>query len=529
MDSKKELKEMTKRTYITTTLPYANGSPHAGHLFEFVLADIAARGRRLVGDHVYFNIGLDEHGGKIIESTKGIPLLEFRKQTRRIWKTFAEDWNISHSNFYQTATDQHKEQVIGVWNKLVKDGRLELRDYTGYYCTGCESFKTQTELQEGVCADHPNSEIQEISEENYFLIIDDLQDAIVEHAKTNIKLQPEAKRKELLRYAEEVQNLSVSRIHKSQSNLIQSPDPGHDIYVWIDALLNYILAVGWNTDDRKFFDFWTTGETVQICGPDNLKFQGVIWQYLLQAIDVPLTNRLLVHGTIRDKDGLKLSKTLGNYIDPQEQQEKFGVDAVRYYIAAGLPTYQDSNWDETEIAELHDAHLVNGFGNLARRVTVLFEKNGLSFLLCSPDSWFESRVSMHISQDVKTFVNEAKEHYNQFDFNRAALTINKLNDYGNKLLQDVAPWSKTIEENHKQQCLIDGWWIIKNIIELYAPIIPTKVGEIRLQIDSWGVLRELDGEFEPEPVFWFKPLKQKQCVCEEHELPFSDCEDCPKK
>jgi len=499
---------MTKRTYITTTLPYANGTPHAGHLFEFVLADIAARGRRLVGDNVYFNIGLDEHGGKIAESTKGIPLLEFRKQTRRTWKAFAEDWNITYNNFYQTATDQHKAQVVAFWNQLVKDGRLELRDYTGRYCTGCESFKTETELQDGKCPDHPTSEVQEISEQNYFLILKDLRDDIIKNATSEIKLQPEAKRKELIRYAEEVQNLSISRIHKPNSNLIQSPDPEHDIYVWVDALLNYILAAGWNTDDRKFFDFWTTGETVQICGPDNLKFQGVIWQYLLKVLDFPLTNRLLVHGTIRDKDGLKLSKTLGNYIDPQEQLEKFGIDAVRYYIAAGLPTYQDSNWNQEEIAELHDAHLVNGFGNLARRVTVLFKKNGWSGILCEPEDWWSDQISDNIKQDVQKLNNNVMFYYDNFNFNKAALTINQLNDYGNKHLQEIAPWSKTIGEKEKLQCLIDGWWIVKNIIKLYSPIIPTKTSEIRLQIDSWSVLKQMDSTFEPEPVLWFKPLKK---------------------
>jgi len=217
---------MTKRTYITTTLPYANGTPHAGHLFEFVLADIAARGRRLVGDNVYFNIGLDEHGGKIIESTKGIPLLEFRKQTRRIWKAFAEDWNITYSNFYQTATDQHKTQVVAFWNQLVKDGRLELRDYTGHYCTGCESFKTETELQDGKCPDHPTSAIQEISEQNYFLILKDLRDDIVKNATSEIKLQPEEsvkncfvtlRRFKTYRYQEYINPIAILFNHQTQS------------------------------------------------------------------------------------------------------------------------------------------------------------------------------------------------------------------------------------------------------------------------------------------------------------------------
>ena len=502
-----------KRTYITTTLPYANGAPHAGHLFEFVLADIATRGRRLVGENVYLNIGLDEHGGKIAKSTGGIPLADFRKKIRRTWKAFAEDWNISYSNFYQTATDSHREQVVAFWNKLVASGHLELKDYTGHYCVGCESFKTQTELEDGICPDHPNTPIQEISEENYFLLLKDLKQAILENAESQIKLQPESKRKELLRYANEVEDLSVSRIHTPQSNLIQSPDPNHDIYVWVDALLNYIFAAGYNEEPRRFFDYWTTGETVQICGPDNLKFQGVIWQYLLQAAGLPLTNQLLVHGTIRDKDGAKMSKTVGNVINPQEELDEYGVDAVRYYIAAGLPTYQDSNWNPEELQELHDAHLVNGFGNLARRVTVLFDKNDWSDKLCESEDWFLDNVSEEVRKDVQRLSNETLLAYDTFQFNQAALAINKLNYYGNKYLQDNAPWSKTASDEDKLQTLIDAWWTVKNIIKLYEPIIPTKIGEIKLQVDSWSVLRDLSSDFKPEPVLWFQPLKQKKALC----------------
>lgn len=500
---------MTKRTYISTTIPYANGAPHVGHLFEFVLADIAARGRRLIGENVYFNIGLDEHGGKIAKSTGGIPLLDFRKKTRRNWKAFAEEWGISYNNFYQTATDQHKEQVIEFWNKLVQDKRLELRDYTGNYCVGCESFKTDTELQSGECPDHPGTPIQEISEKNYFFLVEGLKEKIIEHAQGQLKLHPESKRKELLRYAEEVGDLSVSRLHQPDSNLIQSPDPGHDIYVWIDALLNYVFAAGYNEEKRRFFDYWTTGEVVQLCGPDNLKFQGVILQYLLQTTGIKLTDTLLVHGTIRDKDGLKLSKTVGNHISPQEQSAEFGVDAVRYYIAAGLPTYQDSNWNQEELKELHDAHLVNGFGNLARRVTVLFEKNGWSSILCESRDWFQDNASEDTKREVQKLSNQAKYSFDHFEFNNAALTINKLNDFGNKHLQDNAPWSKTANPKEKRQTLIDGWWIILNIILLYEPIIPTKISQIRLQVDSWSVLRDLDSTFEPEPVMWFQSLKAK--------------------
>ena len=323
---------MTNRPsiYLTTTLPYANGRPHLGHLFELVLADIFARSKRQLGHEVWLNTGLDEHGEKIAKAAQG-NLEQYRQEIRTIWKYALEDWQISHNSFYKTHTDLHHSWVKVIWNQFIQDKVLEKRPYKALYCVGCESFKTSTELLSGVCQDHPNLIPQEIEEDNYFFKVDQFKQAVLDHARHELKVHPKEKRQELINIIESTEDFSVSRLRKEGSNLIPSTDQEQDIYVWFDALLNYTHAIGFRDNPRLFFKYWTAGEVVQICGPDNLRFQGSTWQFLLRAQDIPLTNRLIVHGTIVDSEGRKFSKTLGNTVDPADEIEKYGRANVLYY------------------------------------------------------------------------------------------------------------------------------------------------------------------------------------------------------
>lgn len=493
------------KLYITTTLPYANGEPHIGHLFEFIIADIIARSKRKLGYDVIFNVGLDEHGKKIVKAAGEKSLEEFRKNTQSKWIAALASWNVSENIFYKTSSEQHKEQVLKFWKKLQKDELLTLKEYEGLYCSGCESFKKPSDINNNKCPDHPNLEIEKVEEENYFLSFFNVKEEVKEFVKNKLDLKPNSLKKELLNIIENTDELSVSRKHDDNSNLIVSPNPDQDIYVWLDALLNYIFSIGYYNNPEQFFDFWVDGEVVQICGPDNLKFQGAIWQSILRSQKIPFIDRLLVHGTIKDKDGKKISKTLGNYIYPKDEIDKYGIDAVRYYVAAGIPTYKNSCWDSNDIKKLYNTHLVNGFGNLSRRVTTLINKYDFQRIFTLTDDDVFKNISDDIKEDITHLHVEAKTSFDNFEINKAAETIHKIVDYGNKYFTSKEPWSKNLEKDKRFQILVDSWYFVTLAIELYSSIIPNAIGFIRLQIDIWKDKIEDDIDFKPSPCKWFEP------------------------
>lgn len=494
-----------QKLYITTTLPYANGYPHIGHLFEIVLADIIARSKRKRGYKVFFNTGLDEHGKKIIRAAGKEPLEEYQNYIQSNWSSALSSWNISNNSFYKTSSEDHKEQVLKFWKKLEQDGFLTLKKYEGLYCSGCESFKKSSDLVDDKCPDHPNLDLEKVSEENYFFSFADVKDEVKNFVEHKLDLKPTSLKKELLNIIDNTDELSVSRKHDDNSNLIVSPNPDQDIYVWLDALLNYIFSIGYYNDTDKFFDYWVDGEVIQICGPDNLKFQGAIWQSILRTQKIPFIDRLLVHGTIKDKDGKKISKTLGNYIHPQNEIQKYGIDAVRYYIAAGLPTYKNACWDSNDIKKLYNTHLVNGFGNLSRRVTTLIEKYDLQRILAFDDDDFSQNISDDIKKDIGALYTEALNAYDNFEINKATESIHNIVDYGNRYFTEKEPWSKDLDDKQRSQVLVDVWYIVVLAVHLYSPIIPSATGYIRLELDLWKQQLEDDVDFKPSPSKWFEP------------------------
>jgi methionyl-tRNA synthetase len=493
-----------KNIYITTTLPYANGKPHLGHLFELVLADILTKYHQNQGRSVFFNTGLDENGAKITKSAKEkypdestpFAVNEYQEDVSVYWHRFCAVWSIHFDSFYRTSHSDHKKKVKEIWDFLIKKGVITLQDYSGNYCEGCESFKTSQELKDGKCPDHPNLDIKEISEKNYFLSpsgIDPL---------THLEIVPRKRVPEADNIIENYKGISVSRLHDPESNLIQSPDPEHDIYVWFDALLNYIFAVGYDLNEDGFREYWEDAQVVQICGQDNLKFQAVIWQDILSHLGLPLTDHLLVHGIIRDEKGQKLSKTLGNYIDPNEIAETYGVDAVRLYICAQLPTYSSSKWNNEDLINIYNSWVVNGFGNLARRVTTLLIKNNASHVLKKFD-W--SKVSEKTIKSIEVAKKKYKRAFDQFDYNGAALAIHELTTEGNREFNDSAPWNKEISDEERISLLTDFWAYVLVIKGLYEPIISDSIWKIEDQLRSWEL-----GLTEPEPVKWFVKLETER-------------------
>jgi len=288
---------MTKKIYITTTLPYANSNAHVGHLLEFIQADFLTRYFRKHRKEVFFNTGLDEHGLKIYETALSLnrtPQEHVDIQTD-IWVKFCKSFNIDYDNFYRTSNQDHKDKVSKIWDN-VKDFIYQ-EEYVGKYCKGCEEFKKDSDLVDNKCSLHKNSELEEVNELNYFLKLTELDKDLLEHIKNKNFIYPKSKENELVNNIKDVRDLSISRTKEKSPWGIEVPnDKTQTIYVWFDALINYINAIG----DEE----WDESITIQLCGPDNIRFQGHIWQSILKANGSKFTDKLLVHGTILDEEGM---------------------------------------------------------------------------------------------------------------------------------------------------------------------------------------------------------------------------------
>lgn len=473
---------MSKNKYITTTLPYANSTPHIGHAFEFIIADALVRYFKQSGCDVFFNIGLDEHGLKIQQAAekKGVTPKEYVNELAYTWSRFTEAFDIvSWDNFYRTSDSDHYVNVQQFWVETFNRGDIYRKKYSGTYCVGCESFKLDKDLVDGKCSDHPTTELQIIEEENYFFKLSKYKNALNSWAlKATEFIEPKSKRAEFLNIIDSIEDISVSRLKSSVSWGIPVPgDEDQIIYVWFDALLNYIFSAGHSSGFPSVFEsLWNESEVIQICGPDNLKFQSVIFQGLLESAGIKKTDKLLVHGTILDSDGKKMSKTLGNVVDPIEQLNKYGVDAVRYYALAGLRTYGNSSWDENQLIGLHNSHLADDFGNLVSRVGHLAGKMleeysedpsiKLNYSLVDGGQFCLS-FNRHIASVIKPL-------WESYKISEALDETNKLVKSLNKKFGDEEPWR---HGKSGWATVLEVHYAISKISELYRPVIPGKIDE----------------------------------------------------
>lgn len=374
-----------KRFYITTTAPYVNSKPHIGFALEIIQADVIARYHTLLGKEVFFNFGTDEHGQKIYQKA-----LEEKKDPQKYTDEYAARFdglkkglNLSYNNFTRTTDPHHKKAAQEIWNRCLKNGFIEKGIYKAKYCVGCELEKQASELENGRCPIHPNMEIQLIEEENYFFKFSKFQDKLQNLYKTYPDFViPEHRLKEISNFVSAgPEDFSVSRLKEKMPWGVPVPnDDKHVMYVWFDALTYYISALGWPEDEKKFHDFWGTSEkpnAIQVAGKDNLRQQSAMWQAMLMAANLPPTRQIFIHGFITS-GGQKMSKSLGNVIDPFEYVEKYGTDALRYYLLAKISPTEDSDFTKEKFEEVYNAELANGLGNLVARVAKLCEGISLS-------------------------------------------------------------------------------------------------------------------------------------------------------
>lgn len=396
--------------YITTTLPYVNADPHIGFGLEMVQSDATARYWRLMGHEVFFNTGTDEHGQKIAQKADeaGRDRQEYVDHYAEQFNKLKEALNLSYDSFIRTTDEHHQAAAQHIWQLCDQAGDIYKKKYKGLYCVGCESFKTEADLVDGLCPDHQKAP-EEIEEENYFFKLSNYQSYLEEYLSQEGVIVPEFRRLEALNFVKGgLEDTSISREKSRMDWGIPVPgDDNHVMYVWFDALTNYISCLGWPEDkEGKFQKFWADNDTLQFAGKDQVRFQSILWQAMLKSAGVAGTDQVFYHGFI-NSGGQKMSKSIGNVISPYEMVERYGTDASRYILLRHVHPTDDSDLTWEKMDEYYTANLVNGLGNLTARIMKMAETQ-----LAVIDEDFRDESSIWDSLGV------GHSYFESFDFHK---------------------------------------------------------------------------------------------------------------
>ena len=462
---------MSKNFYITTTLPYVNAEAHMGHALEMVRADVIARYKKLLGFEVFFNTGTDEHGQKIYQKAQenNQTPQEFVDVYAGKFKSLLLLLGISSDiNFIRTTDENHIKSAQAFWKVCAENGFIYKKNYQIKYCVGCELEKTDSDLVDGKCPDHPNRELELRDEENYFFKFSEFQKPLLDLYKKNPKFViPESRLHEINNFvAAGLTDFSISRLKEKMPWGIEVPgDPNQVMYVWFDALENYISATGW-PDNMEKFDKWQveTGGTVQYCGKDNLRQQTAMWQAMLMAAGLPNSKAVIIDGFVTGASGVKMSKSLGNGIDPVELIAEYGTDAMRYYVTRELSPFEDSPMTKEMFKEAYNANLANGLGNLTSRVMKMAETN----------------LNEPVTVPEKSIPTEFFDFLEKFEIQKAVDFIWQKIAEADKMIQETAPFKLVKTDKEK------GIEIIKDlVIRLYTigrmlnPVMPETSKKIK--------------------------------------------------
>ena len=426
--------------YLTTTLPYVNADAHLGHALEFVQADCYARALRLNGEEVFFNIGTDEHGAKVYEKAveAGKEPQAYVDEYAERFKTFARALDISNDSFVRTTDPAHVATAQEFWTRCSATGDIYRATYRVKYCVGCELEKTDSELDHGRCPIHPNLDIETREEENYFFRFSKYQDALLAHYQAHPDfVVPESRMRELAALVSGgLKDFSISRRREKLPWGVPVPgDTEQVMYVWFDALVSYLSAIGWPTDETNFKKWWPV---THFAGKDNLRQQAAMFQAMLLSAGLPLSRQVFIHGFITS-GGAKMSKSLGNVIDPITLIEKYGTDAVRYVLLRHVSPFEDSDLTEQGFADAYEGNLVNGLGNLVARVMKLAETH-LQEPISRPDS--------------SPFSQECWRMLERFEFNQVADLIWKRIQELDERITREEPFKLVKMDNEKGKSLI---------------------------------------------------------------------------
>ncbi|MBI4123038.1 MAG: methionine--tRNA ligase [Parcubacteria group bacterium] len=465
---------MEKKFYISTAIPYVNAPAHIGHALEFVQADVIARWHRRKGEDTFFLTGTDEHGAKIAKaaSQQNLPPQKFVDGIAEQFQELARALNISNTDFIRT-TDQkrHWPSVEVVWKELQKKGDLYEKEYEGLYCVGCEAFITQKDLADGKCKIH-GTEPEHIKERNWFFRLSKYESQIREALEKDIlRIVPETRKREMLSFISEgLQDVSFSRPRKDLAWGI--PVPGDDtqtIYVWADALVNYLSVLEY-PDGKKFKKYWPAD--IHVVGKDILRFHATIWPGILFALNLPLPRVIFVHGFI-NVGGEKMSKSLGNTVDPFQLIEEYGADAVRYFLLREIPSAEDGDFTEEKFQERYNADLANGLGNLVARV--------LKLVLNAQPPIPKSALTPGFQKIIDKNKRACDKAIEEFRFNEALVFIWNVIRYCDRYIERERPWEKHERQEKRIGNLL---FAIQEIARLVASFLPETSQKILQQLQT---------------------------------------------
>ena len=469
----------TQNYYITTTLPYVNAKPHIGFALEIIQADVLARYHALRGDEVIFNTGTDEHGVKIYRKAE-----EEGKEVQAYCDEYASKFdelktllNLSYDSFIRTTDEHHVKATQEFWKRCNKNGDIYKKNYQTKYCTGCELEKTDSELENDKCPVHPNLVLELINEENYFFKFSNYTDKLLDFYKKNSDfVVPAHRQNEIKKFVERgLQDFSISRLKSKMPWGVPVPeDEEHVMYVWFDALVNYISTLGWPGDEKNFEAFWPG---VQVAGKDNLRQQTAMWQAMLMSAGLPNSKQVFIHGFITS-DGQKISKSLGNVIDPVDVVGKYGTDAVRYFLLGGISSFEDGDFTIEKLEKFYTAHLANGVGNFTSRVLTMLEKYSNNVV---PEK-------NNKSQDYRLQTTDFWEQYflsmEKYNFEEGVRIVNDFVGVLDGIISEQKPWEKTKAGEDISGLLYQLAEGLRHIGLALLPIIPDSAEKI---LNSLGV------------------------------------------
>ena len=453
-----------KESYITTAIPYVNGNPHLGHAMDYLLADTLRRYMMSMGYNVRFQAGTDEHGSKIFKKAAelGIPTQDFVDQNAKKFQDFIHSLGAEYTDFVRTTDPDHERRCQEIWKRL--SDHIYKDSYEGWYCEGCEGYVTDKEYEDngGVCPDHKKP-YTKLSEENYYLRISDFKDNIRKAIESDeLKITPAFRKKEFLNLLKDMPDVSISRPKEQVEWGVAVPDDDTQVmYVWIDALANYITVLGY--PDKDISESWPAH--TQIVGKDILRFHAGIWPAMLMGLGLPLPHNLLAHGFIT-VNGEKMSKSIGNVVDPQEILAKHGLTPFRYYFLRHASTTDDSDftWEKYEAAY---NELANDLGNLVQRLATLCKKNSVV-------------VDYKFSEPA--FDRDFRSRMDKYEFNFAFDILWEEIGNLNKHIDAEKPWTLAKTDPEKAKKVLADTVVrlltINDYLKLFLPDTAEKIADI---------------------------------------------------
>ncbi len=468
------IKKSMKKFYITTTLPYVNASAHLGHALEFVRADVIARYKKLQGFDVFFNTGVDEHGTKVYNQAKENDLdpQSYVNEYADKFKKLLPLLGISEEiNFIRTTDVHHVKAAQEFWKICDKNGYIYKKNYQIKYCIGCELEKTDSELVNDCCPEHPNTPIEILDEENYFFKFSAFSEKLLEYYEKNPNFViPDFRFNEIKAFVKRgLNDFSISRLKSKMPWGVEVPtDSEHIMYVWFDALVSYISAIGW-PNDLETFNKWhvETGGMIQYCGKDNLRQQSAMWQAMLMSVGLPNSQTIVIDGFITGPGGIKMSKSLGNVADPLELISEYGTDALRYYVLREASPFEDSPFSKEMFKDAYNANLANGLGNLVSRVMTMAQNN-----LEKPVETTE----VHLAEEFKNAVES-------YDLQEATNFIWKKVGELDAKIQETQPFKLVKTDAEKAKGIIKELVLGVNEIAVYLePILSETSQKIKILV-----------------------------------------------